>query len=228
MDKLFSAGKDFLESQSQNYQGQGQGQSNPSRGDGAFFCSRPPGLQASAGLMLTEIFTGGYGGNYPASGGFQHDDADLRMAHQQASQLAGSSGSSAMFSQIIGAIGQRKGQIANEDIDQEDAVRKHTETYQNDSHGDDNSLGIAAAMQALNKVNQGHGGGNQSQGAFLGLAMSEASKLFDQKSAQGKVMDGASKESTIQKAGEMAMKMYFKSQGEQQGGLMGMASKFLQ
>ncbi|KND91219.1 hypothetical protein TOPH_03943 [Tolypocladium ophioglossoides CBS 100239] len=53
-------------------------------------------------------------------------------------------------------------------------------------------------------------------------------QLFDSKAAQGKVIDGASKESTIQKASEMAMKMYFKSQGEQQGGLMGLASKYLQ
>jgi hypothetical protein len=41
------------------------------------------------------------------------------------------------------------------------------------------------------------------------------------------VSSGASKESTIQKAGEVAMKMYFKSQGQQQGGLLSMASKFL-
>ncbi|POR34473.1 Uncharacterized protein TPAR_05323 [Tolypocladium paradoxum] len=204
MDKLFSAGKEFLESQNQN-QGQGQGPPNLPGGDKA------------------------HGGNYPAGGGFQHDDDALKTAHQEASQLAGSSGSSDMFSQIIGAIGQRKGQIANEDIDEEDAVRKHKETYQNDSHGDENSLGTAAAMQALKLFNQGQGSGSgsQSQGAFLGLAMSEASKLFDDKAAQGKVADGASKESTIQKAGEMAMKMYFKSQGEQQGGLMGLASKFL-
>lgn len=103
-------------------------------------------------------------------------------------------------------------------------------------------------MQALKLFNQGQGSGNQGQGAFLALAMSEASKvrtipyalhrtpntdtygggqLFDNKAAAGKVTDGASKESTIQKAGEMAMKMYLKSQGEQQGGLMAMASKFL-
>lgn len=52
-------------------------------------------------------------------------------------------------------------------------------------------------------------------------------QLFDQKASSGQLADGASKESTIQKAGEMAMKMYFKSQGQQQGGLMAMASKFI-
>jgi hypothetical protein len=54
-----------------------------------------------------------------------------------------------------------------------------------------------------------------------------SNQLFDNKSAEGKVSSSASKESTIQKAGEVAMKMYFKSQGQQQGGLMGLASKFL-
>jgi len=58
-----------------------------------------------------------------------------------------------------------------------DAVRKHKEQYQNDSRGDENSVGIAAAMQALKMFNQNQDTGKQSQGAFLGLAMSEASKV---------------------------------------------------
>lgn len=53
-------------------------------------------------------------------------------------------------------------------------------------------------------------------------------QLFDQRQSQGKVADGTSKESAIQQAGEMALKMYFKSQGQQQaGGFMGLASKFM-
>ena len=61
-------------------------------------------------------------------------------------------------------------------------------------------------------------------------AMAQASKLFDSQSAQGNVASGASKESAVQKAGEMALKMYMQSQGGSSGGgmgsLMGMASKF--
>ncbi|CAI4218561.1 unnamed protein product [Parascedosporium putredinis] len=67
--------------------------------------------------------------------------------------------------------------------------------------------------------------------------MSEASKLFDQKASQGQVAPGASKESAVQQAGEMALKMYLKSQaqggGSSAGGsggagdLLGFASKFL-
>lgn len=47
------------------------------------------------------------------------DDDDLKNVHQEASKLAGSSGSSELFSQIVGAIGQHKGQIADEDVDEE-------------------------------------------------------------------------------------------------------------
>ncbi|KAM4058563.1 beta-flanking protein [Hirsutella rhossiliensis] len=163
------------------------------------------------------------------------DDDELKNADHEASRLAGSSGSTDLFSKVVGALGQRKGQIANEDIDEEDVARKHKQAYDDDSHGDENSLGAAAAMQALKMFGKGGSDSGSSsnkesqggQGAFLAMAMSEASKLFDVKAAQGKVPEGASKESTIQKAGEMAMKMYFKNQAKQQGGLMGMASQFM-
>lgn len=89
-------------------------------------------------------------------------------------------------------------------------------------------MGNAAAMQAL-KMFTGGGGGSSggAQSEFIGLAMSEASKLFEQQSSQGNVSSGASKESAVQQAGEMALKMYMKSQGQSSGGLMSLASKFM-
>ncbi|KAH6609211.1 hypothetical protein Trco_002557 [Trichoderma cornu-damae] len=172
-----------------------------------------------------------HGGNYPAGGDFYHEDEELRTAHQQASQHAGSSGNSDIFSSIINSIGQKKSHLANGEIDEQETIRKHKQSYEQDADNlDSSSLGAAAALQALKKFTQGETGSNQSQGAFLGLAMSEASKLFDSKAANGKVSSDASKESVIQQAGEMALKMYFKSQGSGQGGpsgLLGLASKFL-
>ncbi|KAM0460156.1 hypothetical protein ACHAO4_002287 [Trichoderma viride] len=216
MDSLINAGKEYLSEQlsgsgSGSHQGQGQGQGQGGR--------LPPGNNA-------------YGGAYPAGGDFHHEDEELRTAHQQASQYAGSSGNSEMFSSVINSISQKKDHLANSDIDEQEAIRKHQETYSQDTSDlSSNSLGSAAAMQALKKFTQGETGGNQSQGAFLGLAMSEASKLFDNKAANGQVASDASKESVIQQAGEMAMKMYFKSQGgSSQGGgtsqLLSLASKF--
>ncbi|KAJ0351381.1 hypothetical protein COL154_004773 [Colletotrichum chrysophilum] len=196
-----------------------------------------------------------HGGNYPAGGGAfpDDDDDDYRQAAHQASRHAGSSGDADLFSTVLGALTQKKGQLANEDIDEDDAVKKHKKFFGDDDDGekaDDKGLGAAAAMQALKMFSSGETGGQkQSQGGFMGLAMAEASRvslyflhstletgwltrecvfqLFDQRQSQGKVAEGTSKESAIQQAGEMALKMYFKSQGEQKGGFMGLASKFL-
>jgi hypothetical protein len=60
--------------------------------------------------------------------------------------------------------------------------------------------------------------------------------LFDAQSASGNVSASADKNSAVMKAGEMALKLYLKSQGSQGGsgsggglgGLMGMAGKFIQ
>lgn len=52
-------------------------------------------------------------------------------------------------------------------------------------------------------------------------------QLFDDKASKGKVSSGSSKEASIQKAGEFAMKLYLKNQGEQKGGILGLTSKFM-
>jgi len=73
----------------------------------------------------------------------------------------------------------------------------------------------------------GGGQGQGSQNQFVGMAMSEASKLFDQQSSQGQVAPGADKQSAINSAAKMALSMYMKGQGGGSGGLMGLASKFM-
>lgn len=90
-------------------------------------------------------------------------------------------------------------------------------------------MGNAAAMQAMKMFTGGgsSSGSGSTQSELIGLAMSEASKLFEQQSSAGKVGSGASKESAVQQAGEMALKMYMKSQAQSSGGLMGLASKFM-
>ena len=95
-------------------------------------------------------------------------------------------------------------------------------------------MGTAAAMQALKMFQGSSGSSSGSQSAFIGMAMSQASKLFDSQSSQGNVESGASKESAVQKAGEMALQMYLKSQGgsssgggSSMSGLLSLASKFM-
>ncbi|KAI1282776.1 hypothetical protein F5Y07DRAFT_197234 [Xylaria sp. FL0933] len=175
-----------------------------------------------------------HGGAYPA-GGPRADDDDWSDAAQHASQHAGDSGNTDLFSGLLGALGQKKQRLAEEDIDEDEAVRSHKKYFQgddDDNDADDRSMGSAAAMQALKKFTSGESGNTgktSSQGAFVGLAMAEASKLFDKKASQGKVSSDSSKESAVMQAGEMALKMYMKSQGGSSSGsgLLGLASKFM-
>ncbi|KAI0198256.1 hypothetical protein F4808DRAFT_262760 [Astrocystis sublimbata] len=193
-------------------------------------------------------FIGGAGGNathggaYPAGGPRADDnDDDLRDAAQHASNHAGSSGDTDLFSSLLGALGQKKQKLADEDLDEEEAVRTHQQYFKGDDDNgrdaDDRSMGSAAAMQALKMFTGGESGNTgktSSQSAFVALAMAEASKLFDKKASQGKVSSDSSKESAVMQAGEMALKMYMKSQGTQQSGsgggasgLLSLASKFM-
>jgi hypothetical protein len=94
-----------------------------------------------------------------------------------------------------------------------------------------NPLRNRAALKTFSGGGSGGSSGGNSQNAFVGMAMGEASKLFDSQSSAGNVASGASKESAVQQAGEMALKMYMQSQGGGSGGggvssLMGLASKF--
>ncbi|KAI1761674.1 hypothetical protein GGR53DRAFT_469111 [Hypoxylon sp. FL1150] len=176
------------------------------------------------------------GGSYGAGGGYpRDDDDDLRGASEHASRHAGSSGDSDFFSGLLGSLSQKKQSLAQEDLDEEDAVKQHKRFFEkddDDDEADDKSMGSAAAMQALKMFTGGQSGSTQetsSQSAFVGLAMAQASKLFDQQASQGKVSSDSSKDSAVMKAGEMALKMYMKSQGGSSGSssLLGLASKFL-
>ncbi|KAF7518320.1 hypothetical protein G7054_g13506 [Neopestalotiopsis clavispora] len=174
------------------------------------------------------------GGSYPA-GGYGQEDEDLRGAAEHASRHAGDSGDSSLFSTLLGALNEKRGNLAQEDVDEDDAVQQHKRFYNNedDEPATSQGMGSAAAMQALKMFSGGSTGNSESansQSAFIGLAMAEASKLFDQKANQGKVSGEASKESAVMQAGEMALKFYMKSKGgdsSSSSGLMSLASKFM-
>ncbi|KAI0023765.1 hypothetical protein F4780DRAFT_727713 [Xylariomycetidae sp. FL0641] len=166
----------------------------------------------------------------------QPDDDDLKEAPGHASRHAGEAGDESLFTTLVGALAQKKASIPQDDVDEDEAVKHHKQYYGDgdDNDADDKSMGAAAAMQALKMFAGGETGSsaeNNSQSAFIGMAMGEASKLFDQKSSEGKVSSTADKQQAIMQAGEMALKFYMKSKGDSGGGssgLMGMASKFLQ
>lgn len=93
-------------------------------------------------------------------------------------------------------------------------------------------------MQALKMFSGGSSGGSSgghggAQNQFVGMAMGQAAKLFDQQSANGNVQGGATKQSAVESAAKMALQMYLKSEKSGGGatsgggGLMSLASKFL-
>ncbi|OJD32941.1 beta-flanking protein [Diplodia corticola] len=163
------------------------------------------------------------------------DDEDYRQAEKHAATHAEGSGDSSLFSTALGLLSGKKQSLKEEDLDEDDAVNQHRKFYGGESHesqATEGNLGAAAAMQALKLFNSSSGGGSSSKSEFLGLAMAQASKLFDEQSAQGKTDSSASKQGAVQQAAQMALKMYLKSDnsgsgGSKPSGLMGLASKFL-
>ncbi|PYH91293.1 hypothetical protein BO71DRAFT_401461 [Aspergillus ellipticus CBS 707.79] len=140
-----------------------------------------------------------------------------------------------LFSSALGFLSERKTQYAEQsaDLDEEHLVRSHQAAYggeqqqqQQQQQHDSSSLGAGAAMQALKMFSSGGGGGDGN--AFIGMAMAQAGKLWEEKAGSGSV--SGDKQSAINSAAEMAFKMYMKSQGSGSsgtGGLMSLASKFL-
>ncbi|KAM3428867.1 hypothetical protein MY4824_008572 [Beauveria thailandica] len=147
---------------------------------------------------------------------------------------SGGSGGNDLFSSVLSSLTHKEDDLKQGDVDEKDAAEKHDQVYnKGDNNTSVNAMGTAAAMQALKKFTSG---GQEEKGGkndFISLAMGEASKLFDSKAADGSVASGAEKQSVIQKAAEVAMKLYFKSQLQQSGGsgglggLASMASQFI-
>ncbi|KAM7198261.1 hypothetical protein V8F20_006288 [Naviculisporaceae sp. PSN 640] len=157
------------------------------------------------------------------SGGFSHqDDIDLRGAADHAAKHSNMSENPDFFSSILNQLGSNKDQIAGQRIDEEAAIRSHKDFYgtnptsqsqaSSTSSATNHGIGTAAAMEALKLFTSGGASQSTSQNAFIGLAMSQAAKLFDQQSSRGNLASEASKESAVMKAGEMALQMFLRSQ----------------
>jgi len=120
-------------------------------------------------------------------------------------------------------------------VNEDHVTNSHREAYENNNAGnlDANSMGSAAALQALKMfTSSGGSGGGSSQ--LVSLAMGEASKLFD---ASGGASSGG-KQEVVNGAAMTMMKLVVQFKlggggmmgGGNSGGLgslMGMAGKFL-
>lgn len=60
--------------------------------------------------------------------------------------------------------------------------------YGEEQQHDSKSLGAGAAMQALKMFTSGGGGSSGDKNEFIGMAMAQASKLWEEKSGSGNVV----------------------------------------
>ncbi|CEJ57706.1 hypothetical protein PMG11_06390 [Penicillium brasilianum] len=176
-----------------------------------------------------------YEGNHQYSGG---DDFSSAAQHAQSHN---SNEDSSLFSSALSFLNERKSQFQDPsriDVDEQQAVQAHNAMYngggneEGRSH-DSSTVGAGAAMQALKMFTSGGASdGGMDKNKLIGLAMAQAGNLWEQKQGAGASMSG-DKQSAVNSAAEMALKMYMKSQGGGIGGtggasgLMSLASKFL-
>jgi len=122
--------------------------------------------------------------------------------------------------------GKKKNNEIDDRLDEEKMVKAHKHAY-DDGEKDSNTVGAAAAMEAMKKFSGGGGKEKQSQSDMIGLTMSEAAKLMGGKPA-------AEKQSAVSTAAELALKMYMKGGKDSSAGgsggagnLLSLASNFL-
>ncbi|KAK2758755.1 hypothetical protein FQN54_003446 [Arachnomyces sp. PD_36] len=156
-----------------------------------------------------------------------------------------------IFSQAVDFIGKNKHRFGSkeddeEDLDESQAVNAHQALYGGGASGsgekfDERSLGAGAAMQALKMFTSGQegstGSGGHDQNKLIGLAMAQAGKAWEEQNQGGNVK--TDKQSAVNNAAKMALKMYMKNQGSSggvggglggtggPGGLGSLAQKFL-
>ncbi|PBL00542.1 beta-flanking protein [Armillaria gallica] len=181
--------------------------------------------------------TGGQEYNTPHHSGpptgspsFDHDEV-VRTAEKHGSA------DSSVFSSALSFVKQNAGEH-NQPIDEDHVTNAHKKAYEEGSASSlsANSLGSAAALQALKKFTSGgsssSSGGSGSQTQLISLAMAEATKLFEK---SGGAASG-NKQDAVNGAAMTVMKLFVQSKmggsttgaGNSGGlsGLLSLASQF--
>jgi hypothetical protein len=120
-----------------------------------------------------------------------NNDDDFNPAASHAAQH-NSHEDPSLFNTALSFLNERKSQYSDPnayDVDENELVSSHQRLYSGGSSGgshDSNSLGAGAAMQALKMFSSGESGSSgQDKNAFIGLAMAQAGKLWEQKNSEG-------------------------------------------
>jgi len=211
MDQLFTLGK------------QAYGQFEASQGQQ----SQQGDMNVQGGTQFNQP-----GNQNQQSGG----NMDISNAAQHAANESGQD--PGLFHQAMSHIQQVQTQ-GNTDVDEDPIQQAHDQAY-NQNNGSSlgaNSMGAAAAMQALKMFTGGQASSQSSaaggsQSAMIGMAMSQAAKLFDQSGGSA----NGSKQDVVTSAGQTMMKLILKNQMSGMmgggnsgglGGLMSMAGNFM-
>ncbi|KAK0465620.1 uncharacterized protein EV420DRAFT_1637744 [Desarmillaria tabescens] len=152
------------------------------------------------------------------------DDEVVRTAEKHGSA------DSSVFSSALSFVKQNVGEH-NQPIDEDHVTNAHKKAYEEGSASSlsANSLGSAAALQALKKFTSGgsSSGGSGSQTELISLAMAEATKLFEK---SGGAASG-NKQDAVNGAAMTVMKLFVQSKmggsttgGANSGGLSGLLS----
>ncbi|KAI9636396.1 uncharacterized protein MKK02DRAFT_45104 [Dioszegia hungarica] len=225
----------------QSYGNSGQEYNNQQGGQGGYGGSNfggNGGQGGEAGSFFNK--TGGEEFNRPHGGGGSGGFGGLPNIDQGSAMAAANANAgdqdSSLFSSAFGFLSNMN-KDDKDDVDDDEVLRKHDEAYNKGNAGgmSANSIGSAAALQAMKMFTSGQSGnaeqssGGNMQSKVIGMAMSEAAKLFDN---SGGAASG-NKQDAVNSAGMMMMKLLLKSQfsgttgGANSGGLgsmMNMAS----
>ncbi|KAL3478946.1 hypothetical protein BJX99DRAFT_223265 [Aspergillus californicus] len=119
------------------------------------------------------------------------DKDDLNPAVSHASAHSNNEDSS-LFSQALNFVKERKSAgAADDDLDEDHVVNSHRRYEEGGNNMDSRDLGAGAAMQALKMFTSGSGqqtGGGQDKNAFIGMAMAQAGKMWEEKSGKGEAV----------------------------------------
>jgi hypothetical protein len=125
----------------------------------------------------------------------RHDDRDddFNPAVRYAESHANTSDPS-LFTSALSFLNENKHRLSNDnDINEQEMIHAHKSLYgggESERRHDSNSVGAGAAMQALKMFTSSSEGekSGMDKNAFIGLAMAQAKKMFEEKEAKGEVV----------------------------------------
>lgn len=148
-----------------------------------------------------------YYDNYNNPNSYTDDDRTAALSHAQQHGSSADDDETSIFSHALDFLGGNKASITSQnDIDEQAAIGAHHAVYgggEGEQRHSNETLGAGAALQALKMFtggggsglgggSHGAGGGGNSQAKLIGMAMGQASKLWEEQNGKGNVVSTSS------------------------------------